>query len=112
MRELSSRRAIPAAMAAEAASSRLRSSRDAMMGEWKGGPPEGADEQQPFRFEARRARLDWRLLHSVDVDRMMRETDLDTLESTLVRRRAPLRTRTDMTRRMFSRHDVDGVARD
>ena len=51
-----------------------------------------ADEQMPtgeqsasFRFEARRARLDWRLLHSVDVDRLMRENDLDMLETTLVR---------------------------
>ena len=49
-----------------------------------------ADEQMPtgeqsasFRFEARRARLDWRLLHSVDVDRLMRENDLDMLETTL-----------------------------
>ena len=47
-----------------------------------------ADEQMPtgeqsasFRFEARRARLDWRLLHSVDVDRLMRENDLDMLET-------------------------------
>ena len=63
-----------------------------------------ADEQMPtgeqsasFRFEARRARLDWRLLHSVDVDRLMRENDLDMLETTLVRivtlllKRRPLR---------------------
>ena len=38
-----------------------------------------------FQFEARRARLDWRLLHAVDVDRLMRENDIDTLETTLVR---------------------------
>ena len=41
-----------------------------------------------FQFEARRARLDWRLLHAVDVDRLMRENDIDTLETTLVRPRA------------------------
>ena len=40
-----------------------------------------------FQFEARRARLDWRLLHAVDVDRLMRENDIDTLETTLVRPR-------------------------
>eukprot|EP00740_Mantoniella_antarctica_P000575 CAMPEP_0181395378 /NCGR_PEP_ID=MMETSP1106-20121128/28308_1 /TAXON_ID=81844 /ORGANISM="Mantoniella antarctica, Strain SL-175" /LENGTH=251 /DNA_ID=CAMNT_0023516995 /DNA_START=126 /DNA_END=878 /DNA_ORIENTATION=+ len=43
----------------------------------------GGVDVEPFRFEARRARLDWRLLHAVDVDRMMRENDLDALESTL-----------------------------
>lgn len=50
-------------------------------------PPVNNDEDEmnraPFRFEARRARMDWRLLHAVDVDRMMRENDLDVLESTL-----------------------------
>ena len=44
-----------------------------------------AESGPSFRFEARRARLDWRLLHSVDVDRLMRENDLDMLETTLVR---------------------------
>ena len=43
------------------------------------------EQSASFRFEARRARLDWRLLHSVDVDRLMRENDLDMLETTLVR---------------------------
>ncbi|KAK3254491.1 hypothetical protein CYMTET_36294 [Cymbomonas tetramitiformis] len=43
-------------------------------------------EEQPFGpvkafgFEKRRQRLDWRLLHSVDVDRVIRETDIDLLE--------------------------------
>ena len=46
-----------------------------------------AESGPSFRFEARRARLDWRLLHSVDVDRLMRENDLDMLETTLVRAR-------------------------
>ena len=27
-----------------------------------------------FKFEKRNARLDWRLLHSIDVDRIVRET--------------------------------------
>ena len=49
---------------------------------------EGAPATPEFRFEARRARLDWRLLHAVDVDRVMRENDIDTLESALVRHRA------------------------
>lgn len=48
-----------------------------------GGGGAGAGEDEAFRFEARRARLDWRLLHAVDVDRMMRENDIDVLESTL-----------------------------
>ena len=36
-----------------------------------------------FRFEPRRARLDWRLLASVDADRIARETDIDSLERAL-----------------------------
>ena len=36
-----------------------------------------------FRFEPRRARLDWRLLASVDADRVARETDIDALERAL-----------------------------
>lgn len=36
-----------------------------------------------FRFEPRRARLDWRLLAAVDADRIARETDIDTLERAL-----------------------------
>jgi hypothetical protein len=36
-----------------------------------------------FRFEPRRARLDWRLLASVDADRIARETDIDALERAL-----------------------------
>lgn len=75
--------------AAEAAPSRgglLGSSRDASDELGGGGNAGGgADDLPSFRFEARRARLDWRLLHSVDVDRMMRENDIDTLESALVR---------------------------
>eukprot|EP00775_Hariotina_reticulata_P007380 gene7380-7589_t len=34
----------------------------------------------PFRFEQRRMRIDWRLLHGVDVNKLIRDTDLDTLE--------------------------------
>jgi zinc finger protein DZIP1 len=37
----------------------------------------------PFRFEVRRARLDWRLLAEVDAERVGRETDIDTLERAL-----------------------------
>jgi hypothetical protein len=31
-------------------------------------------------FERRRRRLDWRQLHAVDVDRIVRHTDIDSLE--------------------------------
>ena len=48
-----------------------------------GDEPPPVEEEQAFRFEARRSRLDWRLLHSIDVDRVMRENDIDALESTL-----------------------------
>ncbi|EFJ50393.1 hypothetical protein VOLCADRAFT_88956 [Volvox carteri f. nagariensis] len=34
----------------------------------------------PFKFESRRARIDWRLLHGIDINAMMRDVDLDTLE--------------------------------
>ncbi|KAK9845673.1 hypothetical protein WJX84_004962 [Apatococcus fuscideae] len=34
----------------------------------------------PFSFDRRRLKIDWRLLHGVDVDRVVRETDLDLLE--------------------------------
>eukprot|EP00198_Chlamydomonas_reinhardtii_P000413 XP_001689748.1 predicted protein [Chlamydomonas reinhardtii] len=34
----------------------------------------------PFKFEPRRARIDWRLLHGIDINSMMRDVDLDTLE--------------------------------
>ena len=44
-----------------------------------------SDAPPAFAFEARRARMDWRAIHAVDVDRMMRENDIDTLESVLVR---------------------------
>lgn len=33
-----------------------------------------------FRFEPRRARMDWRVLHGVDVDSIQRDLDLDSLE--------------------------------
>ena len=46
-----------------------------------------SDAPPAFAFEARRARMDWRAIHAVDVDRMMRENDIDTLESVLVRPR-------------------------
>lgn len=42
-----------------------------------------AHQSKPFKFEPRRARLDWRLLSAVDVDRIARETDIDTLEQAL-----------------------------
>ncbi|GLC59969.1 hypothetical protein PLESTB_001559200 [Pleodorina starrii] len=34
----------------------------------------------PFKFEPRRSRIDWRLLHGIDINAMMRDVDLDTLE--------------------------------
>ncbi|KAJ9523881.1 hypothetical protein QJQ45_020074 [Haematococcus lacustris] len=34
----------------------------------------------PFRFEVKRARIDWRLLHGVDLNAIIRDVDLDTLE--------------------------------
>ncbi|KXZ55055.1 hypothetical protein GPECTOR_3g213 [Gonium pectorale] len=34
----------------------------------------------PFKFEHRRARIDWRLLHGIDINSMVRDVDLDTLE--------------------------------
>lgn len=37
----------------------------------------------PFAFKRRAARIDWRSLHSVDVDRLIREVDIDTLEMVL-----------------------------
>ncbi|WIA31397.1 hypothetical protein OEZ86_002296 [Tetradesmus obliquus] len=35
---------------------------------------------QPFKFDSRRSRIDWRLLHGVDINKLIRDTDLDTLE--------------------------------
>jgi len=64
---------------------------------------EGAPATPEFRFEARRARLDWRLLHAVDVDRVMRENDIDTLESALVRHRARADRRRDRVFRPIQR---------
>ena len=49
------------------------------------GPDAPSDAPPAFAFEARRARMDWRAIHAVDVDRVMRENDIDTLESVLVR---------------------------
>ncbi|GBF96203.1 hypothetical protein Rsub_08748 [Raphidocelis subcapitata] len=40
----------------------------------------GAPAVLPFRFDTKRCRLDWRLLHGVDVDQVIRTTDLDALE--------------------------------
>eukprot|EP00798_Chlamydomonas_sp_ICE-L_P015155 gene15155-21221_t len=34
----------------------------------------------PFKFEPRRTRIDWRMLHGVDVDHIVRDVDLDILE--------------------------------
>lgn len=42
-----------------------------------------APQVKAFKFEPRRARLDWRLLSAVDADRIARETDIDTLEQVL-----------------------------
>eukprot|EP00884_Botryococcus_braunii_P000696 jgi/Botrbrau1/10627/Bobra.154_1s0016.1 len=36
---------------------------------------------KPFAFDPRRIRIDWRLLHSLDIERMVQEVDLDALES-------------------------------
>jgi hypothetical protein len=49
------------------------------------GAPVGALAlaRPPFRFEPRRARLDWRLLAALDADRIARETDIDALERAL-----------------------------
>ncbi|KAG0563605.1 hypothetical protein KC19_8G044800 [Ceratodon purpureus] len=37
----------------------------------------------PFAFQKRVERIDWRSLHSIDVDRLIREVDIDTLETVL-----------------------------
>ncbi|KAG1653769.1 hypothetical protein FOA52_006499 [Chlamydomonas sp. UWO 241] len=34
----------------------------------------------PFKFEPRRSRIDWRMLHGVDINPIIRDVDLDTLE--------------------------------
>jgi hypothetical protein len=50
------------------------------------GPPGGGQLALPrpaFRFEPRRARLDWRMLAALDADRIARETDIDALERAL-----------------------------
>ncbi|KAF8057745.1 Dzip1l [Scenedesmus sp. PABB004] len=44
------------------------------------GGGEGGATYAPFKFEARRQRIDWRLLTGVDVNRLVRDTDLDALE--------------------------------
>jgi hypothetical protein len=46
--------------------------------------------------------MDWRAIHAVDVDRVMRENDIDTLESVLVRPRLVPRV---PTRRARSSND-------
>ncbi|KAK9806976.1 hypothetical protein WJX72_009222 [[Myrmecia] bisecta] len=33
-----------------------------------------------FHFDSRRTRIDWRILHGVDIDRVVRDTDLDALD--------------------------------
>ncbi|CAM6094918.1 unnamed protein product [Calypogeia fissa] len=37
----------------------------------------------PFVFQRRLSRIDWRKLHTIDVDRVIRQVDLDALESVL-----------------------------
>ena len=37
-------------------------------------------DDKAFRFQARRGRLDWRSLSSLDLDKIAREVDIDTLE--------------------------------
>ncbi|MCO5568912.1 hypothetical protein L7F22_022614 [Adiantum nelumboides] len=37
----------------------------------------------PFCFQRRRARIDWRTLHAIDVDQIIREIDVNKLESVL-----------------------------
>ena len=66
------------------------------------GPDAPSDAPPAFAFEARRARMDWRAIHAVDVDRVMRENDIDTLESVLVRPRLVPRV---PTRRARSSND-------
>lgn len=44
---------------------------------------DAGDAAKAFKFEPRRARLDWRLLSAIDVDRLARETDIDSLEQAL-----------------------------
>ncbi|MEW5302951.1 MAG: hypothetical protein WDW36_005687 [Sanguina aurantia] len=34
----------------------------------------------PFRFDAKRVRIDWRVLHAVDINQLVRDVDLDVLE--------------------------------
>ncbi|CAL8462888.1 g2422 [Coccomyxa elongata] len=34
----------------------------------------------PFRFSAHQTRINWQILHGVDIDKLVRETDIDTLE--------------------------------
>lgn len=46
-------------------------------------PSKAAGVTPFFRFEPRHARLDWRLLATLDVDRIARETDIDALEAAL-----------------------------
>ena len=85
------------------------------------GPDAPSDAPPAFAFEARRARMDWRAIHAVDVDRMMRENDIDTLESVLVRprlvprvptRRARSSTTTFSRRRVIVSQPASGLARD
>ena len=37
----------------------------------------------PFRFQQRSGKLDWRTLSQIDLDKVQRETDIDTLERNL-----------------------------
>lgn len=45
--------------------------------------PSGSARNASFVFQKRNARIDWRSLHSIDVDRLIREVDIDTLEMAL-----------------------------
>lgn len=47
-------------------------------------PPPGDGAPLPaFRFQPRRGKLDWRSVSSLDLDRVMREVDIDALEQQL-----------------------------
>ena len=48
-----------------------------------GNSMDGSMWAKDFRFQRRHGRLDWRKLSSVDIDRVMRDVDLDALEDNL-----------------------------
>ena len=48
-----------------------------------GNSMDGSMWAKDFRFQRRHGRLDWRKLSSVDIDRVMRDVELDALEDNL-----------------------------